>query len=33
MKQAMKDSGQTAAMVLGLVLNVTYVAVKLSLGI
>ncbi|KAI1073328.1 hypothetical protein LB507_010919 [Fusarium sp. FIESC RH6] len=33
MKQAMKDSGKTAAMVLGLVLNATYVVVKLSLGI
>ncbi|KAF5244738.1 hypothetical protein FAUST_2255 [Fusarium austroamericanum] len=33
MKQAMRESGQTAAMVLGLVLNVTYVAVILGLGI
>ncbi|QPC70664.1 hypothetical protein HYE68_001416 [Fusarium pseudograminearum] len=33
MKQAVRDSGQTAAMVLGVVLNATYVVVKLSLGI
>ncbi|KAF5656549.1 P-loop containing protein [Fusarium heterosporum] len=33
MKQAMKESGRTAAMVLGLVLNVTYFAVQLSMGL
>ncbi|RKK80941.1 hypothetical protein BFJ68_g17671 [Fusarium oxysporum] len=33
MKQAMKEHGKTASMVLGLVLNVTYFAVQLGLGI
>ncbi|KAF9767428.1 hypothetical protein IL306_000015, partial [Fusarium sp. DS 682] len=33
MKQAMKEHGKTAAMILGMVLNVTYFAVQLGLGI
>ena len=33
MKQAMKESGRTAAVVLGVVLNLTYFAVQLGLGI
>ncbi|KPA37451.1 hypothetical protein FLAG1_09741 [Fusarium langsethiae] len=33
MKQAMRESGQTAAMVLGLVLNAAYFVVKFSLDV